>query len=128
MIGPRITVHNEGALFSEARCSRIINDLADEAEDKTAEYAENQIQVRLGRVLKHPTGRYQAGIKTTRIGGDAVVGDGKSVYGPWLEGTGSRNDETRFKGYFTFRLVAQQADRKAGEITEDVLDRGMWRL
>lgn len=31
--------------------------------------------------------------------------DNNAVYGPWLEGTGSRNETSQFKGYATFRKV-----------------------
>lgn len=37
-------------------------------------------------------------------------------YGPWLEGTGSRNQTTRFKGYHGFRRAAQQLDGIAGDV------------
>lgn len=124
----RIRVDNDGALFSAPRTEEIIRDIGDQSERATAEYAEGEIQMRLAKVLKHPTGYYQSHIKTNRVGDASVVTDGTVVYGPWLEGTGSRNNETRFKGYFTFRLVAQKVEVKANEIAEDVADRNMWRL
>lgn len=124
----RITVDNDGALFSPARTDRIMDDIATQSKQKTSEYAEGEIQLRLAKVLKHPTGYYQSHITTNRVGEAYIVTDGTVVYGPWLEGTGSRNDETRFKGYFTFRLVAQKVEVKASSIAEDVADRNMWRL
>jgi hypothetical protein len=36
-----------------------------------------------------------------------VVTDQAVVYGHWLEGTGSRNQDTRFKGYRHFRTTTQ---------------------
>ena len=36
-----------------------------------------------------------------------VVTDGGVIYGAWLEGTGSRNETTRFKGYWSFRTATQ---------------------
>lgn len=128
MLGPRIRVDNEGALFSAGRTEAIMKDIATEAKQNTSEYAEGEIQMRLAKVLKHPTGYYQSRITTNRVGETFLVTDGTVVYGPWLEGTGSRNDDTRFKGYFTFRLVAQKVEIKAGSIAEDAADRNMWRL
>lgn len=50
---------------------------------------------------------------------DTVVTTELATYGPWLEGTGSRNETTRFKGYHGFRLAAQALDVQAGTIAED---------
>ncbi len=66
-----------------------------------------------------PTGAWSRSIKvrvTSAIGGlkGAEVHDSGIVYGPWLEGVGSRNfPVTRFKGYSTFRKVRQEIERKA---------------
>ena len=40
------------------------------------------------------------------------ISDGGVVYGPWLEGTGSRNQTTRFKGYASFRKTAQYIQKE----------------
>ena len=40
------------------------------------------------------------------------IHDSNVVYGPWLEGVGSRNDTTRFKGYAIFRNVKQGLIKK----------------
>lgn len=52
---------------------------------------------------------------------ESVVTNETAVYGPWLEGTGSRNQTTRFKGYWGFRRAAQQLETKAEVIAERVL-------
>jgi hypothetical protein len=36
-----------------------------------------------------------------------------AVYGPWLEGTGSRNETTRFKGYHGMRLASELLEATA---------------
>ena len=71
-----------------------------------------------------PTGEWLRSIKTRqsraasgqfRSGWD--VHDSGIIYGPWLEGVGSRNyPVTRFKGYSTFRKVAQEIGRKAPQL------------
>jgi hypothetical protein len=43
------------------------------------------------QVLQHPTGYYQSKITVERAGTGYRVTDQGVVYGPWLEGTGSRN-------------------------------------
>ena len=94
------------------------------AQDAIAKEAENRIHARLGEVLKQPTGYYEGHIHTDRAVTDLAVTDTPVVYGPWLEGVGSRNKTTRFKGYGTFRRVAQQLDADAGVLAEKELRAG----
>lgn len=56
----------------------------------------------------YQTGRYSMPVV---VGADeTVVTTDLATYGPWLEGTGSRNETTRFKGYHSFRLACQELD------------------
>lgn len=48
-----------------------------------------------------------------------IITDSNVVYGPWLEGVGSRNRTTRFKGYAMFRKAYQQLEKLAGKILQD---------
>lgn len=84
-----------------------------------AQEAINRIHSRLESVIKvWGDGYYDSMIQTERQIDDLVVTDGGVIYGPWLEGVGSRNQTTRFKGYATFRTVAQQFDHDAELIAE----------
>lgn len=65
------------------------------------------------------TGKYT--MPVTAEGGEAVVTSELATYGPWLEGTGSRNQTTRFKGYFSFRQATQALDDAAGDIADETL-------
>lgn len=76
----------------------------------------NRIHDRLHEVLKHPTGYYESKIHTERQSNDLVITDTPVIYGPWLEGVGSRNQSTKFKGYSTFRTVAKKLQRDTGAI------------
>lgn len=76
----------------------------------------NRIHDRLHEVLKHPTGYYESKIHTERQSNDLVITDTPVIYGPWLEGVGSRNQSTKFKGYSTFRMVAKKLQRDTGAI------------
>lgn len=69
-----------------------------------------QVQRRLDTVLVNPTGYYRSQIDwlVNQGNGAVIVHDRGVVYGPWLEGTGSRNRTTRFKGYHTFRKIFEQ--------------------
>lgn len=50
-----------------------------------------------------------------------VVTTSNATYGPWLEGVGSRNASTRFKGYWGFRQATSELDQQAQQIAEDAL-------
>lgn len=52
-------------------------------------------------------GYYESVIHTLDVGNAVLIHDTPCVYGPWLEGVGSRNATTRFKGYHTFRIIGQ---------------------
>lgn len=59
------------------------------------------------------TGHYRRSIHAEmRSDTQGRIDDSGVVYGPWLEGTGSRNQSTRFKGYASFRKTAQWLDRE----------------
>ena len=53
------------------------------------------------------TGNYRRHVHGVQSDLFARIDDGGVVYGPWLEGIGSRNATTRFKGYQMFRKTAQ---------------------
>lgn len=52
---------------------------------------------------------------------ETIVTTDLASYGPWLEGSGSRNQSTRFKGYHGFRRTAQALDRDATQIADEAL-------
>jgi len=58
----------------------------------------------------------------------ALITDGGCVYGPWLEGVGSRNATTRFKGYSSFRRTAQYLVEHIGVIAEGVIKKLIGKL
>lgn len=100
--------------------TRIIED----AEDETAKRGAELIRYNLGQVLKNPTGYYQSNVQASLGFRDKAITDNRVVYGPWLEGTSSRNSTTRFKGYATFRrstaAIQQIADEQAEDAAEQI--------
>lgn len=83
----------------------------------------------LDRSLRNPTGRYEAGIALENLADHRWrITDSGSVKGPWLEGVSRRNQQTRFKGYATFRRTGQELQREAGPIGERSLDQAVGRL
>ena len=67
-----------------------------------------------GKTTRGSTGHYRRNVSgrvETAFGEvKGVLTDGGVIYGPWLEGTSSRNMTTRFKGYASFRKVAKWLD------------------
>ncbi len=120
-------IKSSGPLFN-GEAQQAISDFQNDAEDTIADFAVNEIQAELGRVLKNPTGYYKSKIVTNRQSDDSIVNDSGVVYGPWLEGVGSRNKRTRFKGYATFRRVTQRINAQAASVAEKVLPKYLGRL
>lgn len=112
----------------EGKADAVIDDALHQAELESAQRAYELIQVRLRLVLQHPTGHYQSRITVNRTSTSPVVTDGGVVYGTWLEGVSSRNHSTRFKGYGTFRKVAQQMDADAQQILETSVSHNIGRI
>lgn len=72
--------------------------------------------------IKNPTPHYWNTIHIEPLGSGWQVVDNNAVYGPWLEGTGSRNRaRPGFPGYASFRLAGQMLDGMAGNLAEDHL-------
>lgn len=121
-------VRTSGPLFS-GEAARVLDRMTEEIAREVGKVAEQDVQQRLKTVLRHPTGKYQRRIRAAvESGGRVVIDDQRSVYGPWLEGTSSRNRTTRFKGYATFRRVRQQVEAKSGRIAQQVVARTVGRL
>lgn len=121
-----VEVESSGPVF-DGRAERITEDIARLSADRVATTGVGLVRDALGPRLKHPTGRYMASIHAL-TGSWHEVTDDNQVYGPWLEGVGSRNRTTRFKGYNHWRRAAQQLDREAAEITETVVSGQIHRL
>lgn len=110
-----VDLRDRGPIFENPtpRIERFLN----RAGRSVAQEGKNRVLRRLQRVLQHPTGYFESQIQTERVMGNWEVNDSrKVVYGPWLEGTGSRNATTRFKGYRTFRIVKQDLDRDMAKL------------
>lgn len=121
-----VDIDTRGPLFN-GTAGRIIDHGCNQAERDLAEYAHEQIQRRLQHVLRHPTGRYMSSIGIRSEGPGLEVTSGV-IYHWWLEGVGSRNRTTRFKGYFTFRIVGQRVEENAERVVDPAIDRAARRL
>lgn len=128
MFGLGTEVKKSGPWF-DARAGHIIDNFADDAEEEVADQGLDMLQRHMHTSFRRPTGFYEAHTKVRKRGAFQEISDGGVVYGPWLEGVGSKNRTTRFKGYWIYRKTHATLERKAGGIAERLLKRKyLWRL
>lgn len=119
-----VEIRMEGPLF-DGRARQAIADACNDGREDVAEFAETMVLSELGHLLRHPTGYYESQIITDLVTSDtSLVHDQGVVYGPWLEGVGSRNSPvTRFPGYGHWRRVKGIAQARAPQIVERAINR-----
>lgn len=76
--------------------------------------------VKLDQRIRVNQYRYLSGLTKTQTGDDtwAVHDNISFVYGPWLEGKGSQNPRTRFKGYHALENARREVRQQVPEIME----------
>ena len=120
-----VSTREEGALFNAAQRNRLMSDFVDELEEEGADWALNHIKGTFHASFRHPTGYYESHVRVHSGAAGAEVWDGGQagpVYGPWLEGVGSRNETTRFKGYHAFRKAAQALELRISQMGDHLFD------
>ena len=71
------------------------------------------------------TGNYRRNIHSEVRELTAIISDSGVVYGPWLEGIGSRNATTRFKGYAMFRRTSEWLNEQAPKVVQQQITRAV---
>lgn len=127
MAGQQITIREAGPFFT-GNPSAVIAQGLEQAMDDVAQAAYDSVQSMMAGSFQNPTGFYQGQVIVERAGDTRVVSDQGVIYGPWLEGVGSRNASTRFKGYFHWRRSAQAVNARARAIAEAAISRAVGRL
>lgn len=125
LLGISIRSTHRGPIF-DSRSTRAFADMRDELEEEAAEWTLDHIKDTYHQRFKHPTGYYESNVRVRNTGAAHEVWDGGwagPVYGPWLEGVGSRNATTRFKGYRAFQKAARALDHHIDNIGD-----GLFRL
>jgi hypothetical protein len=88
----------------------------------------NILQVFSDVLRTHPTMRLEGGVRVRPVGADFIVDDGGVIYGSWIEGLGSRNRTSRFKGYATYRRVTQALNLRAAQVVAKAIARRIGSL
>jgi hypothetical protein len=95
---------------------------------RVGDFAVEKIQQNLDSNVKNPTPYYETQIIHEEVrDGQRLVHDRGIVYGPWLEGTSSRNAASSFRGYHSFqrahRSVVENLDRLLAGVTRTYMSR-----
>lgn len=102
-----IDVSEHGALFDPARAEHVFRRYTEDFSQEAAEWTEKRVKRIFHEDFRHPTGYYEERVTTHRLVTGAYEvwdhGERGPAYGPWLEGIGSRNLTSRFRGYHAFR-------------------------
>lgn len=125
----RIRTRTEGALFT-SEAHRLFEEFEEDLEEEGAEWAHDHILRTFHTSFKEPTGYYESHVRVHSTPSGQEVWDGGQAgpaYGPWLEGVGSRNDTTRFKGYHAFRKAAAALEARIEAMGERLLHRNVIR-
>lgn len=111
--------------ISSGKMERDVRAYEHDVAEALAEDAENIVLRNLGNSLRFPTGYYESRISTRELTSTRYeVHDGGVVYGPWLEGTGSRNrPRPGFPGYWSFKKAEETAKSRRGNVARKILRR-----
>lgn len=122
-----VVIRASGPLF-DGQARHELDAAIKDISEAVGQQAYSNVMTNLNASIKHPTPYYETQILVQNFAADTVVHDRGIVYGPWLEGTGSRNRTTRFKGYHSFRRAAQKTEREADRIAEHALEPHLRRM
>ena len=126
-----VNVEYSGPIWT-GQANDIVEDYLDDAVWEITKVGRGDLGVQFIRVFKEPTGYYESQVEAVRGAyhtAQSHIHDGGVIYSHWLEGVGSRNfPVTRFKGYWSFKTVAQALQAKAVTIAETVLPPYLARL
>lgn len=121
-----VQIRVQGPVF-DGRANGYMDTMLAEIKAEVADYSLFQWRMNLDESIQVSTGRYTGSTEVVRRELDFVVDDGYPgsaiLYGPWLEGVGSRNESTRFKGYFAMRRAANQVRLKVRDLAAPIVDK-----
>jgi len=114
----------------EGRGPAVLQRFFDDATKLVAEAGRDELRKRATSKPRHPSGATAGAIVIRDFAkGRTIITDYPQVlYGPWLEGTSSRNTSTRFKGYRMFKLTRGRLRKRVGPLVQDRLDRAVAEL
>ena len=128
MVSLSLTFKTSGPLF-DGRAKRAMQAATKSAISELVALGETLVKKDLRPGHGLITGHYRRSItgemKSSTLG---IVHDRNVVYGPWLEGTSSRNKTTRFKGYRMFLKATGQVEKKKKPVLMTHLKRAKGKM
>lgn len=101
-----VTVRARGPIF-DGRARTMARRMTEAVGWAVAMDANSEVHYLMNATFRNPTPYYETQVTIERRVDQVAVHDRGIIYGPWLEGTSSRNRTTRFKGYANFRRATQ---------------------
>lgn len=120
----RVEASATGPLFETAVTARVETAIADIVREVT-ELGVQRLTSAFPTGVPVVTGNLRRNVHPTIAGPMAQIDSGGVVYGAWIEGTSSRNESTRFKGYATYRRATQYLN---DEVVPAVVDKRAKKL
>jgi len=107
--------------FFDGRDHAVLDAMCDDIAYEVGAEGRDIVRLNSDTSFKHQTPHYVLQLRNHDAGQFARdVDDGGVIYGPWLEGVGSRNfPRTRFRGYSMFRRAAQYLNDGAAQVIAD---------
>lgn len=104
--------------FFDGRDHAVLDAMCDAIAEEVAAEGRDIVRFNSDTSFKTQTPYYITKLRVQDAGVDARdVDDSGVIYGPWLEGVGSRNaPRTRFKGYAMFRRATQYLNSGPAEL------------
>lgn len=122
-----VTVIKVGPLF-DGRAEEAVQDACDDMEKTVATLGAAVIRATMDTTFRRQTPFYRLKNEAVPDAPGWKIWDQGVIYGHWLEGTGSCNRTTRFKGYRIYRTQAKILDQRAKVICESVMARYVGRM
>lgn len=125
----KVTVTMSGPLFKPGQVDDTLKDIQEDIVKRLLDEGKRRVLSTLDASLKHPTGAYRKRITTYGpVQGQGRIHDDRGIYGPWLNGTGSRNSRSRFKGYGHFKKTQKTLERAAAPLARQVVSEHLHKL
>jgi hypothetical protein len=113
----------KGPLFNRGQSSEEIDRFIRDGAKAIGDAAVKLSRLKFRAKIQVYTGRFTGRISAIITGSLINVDSRNILYGRWLEGIGSRNATTRFKGYHGFRDTRIIIDRNTKDILQPLMDK-----
>lgn len=125
-----VKVTATGPLFTPGAVGKVLDEIRDDIAGRIGAEGKRRVIAVLDGSLRRPTGAYRSRVTLYGpVAGQARVHDDRGIYGPWLNGTGSRNyPATRFRGYGHFTKTQQVLERAARPLAQQVVSEHLGKL